>query len=113
MARVAVLSGPAARKMKAGEIEARAERLPEHLRAPFSEYMAEGVEFDLVEVQLVYDLRPLNLVWRQLSDLLQCKIARNIGFTKVKLQANGAVQKLRNLVTKASVIIRSAVRGAL
>ena len=99
--------------MKAGEIEARAERLPEHLRAPFSEYMAEGVEFDLVEVQLVYDLRPLNLVWRQLSDLLQCKISRNIGFTKVKLQANGAVQKLRNLVTKASVIIRSAVRGAL
>ena len=48
--------------MKAGEIEARAERLPAHLRAPFSEYMAEGVEFDLVEVQLVYDLRPLILV---------------------------------------------------
>ena len=51
--------------MKAREIEACAERLPEHLRAPFSEYMAEGVEFDMVEVQLVYDLRPLNLVWRQ------------------------------------------------
>ena len=62
VAGVAVLSGPAARKMKAGEIEARAERLPAHLRAPFSEYMAEGVEFDLVEVQLVYDLRPLILV---------------------------------------------------
>ena len=46
--------------MKAREIEACAERLPEHLRAPFSEYMAEGVEFDMVEVQLVYDLRPLN-----------------------------------------------------
>ena len=94
--------------MKARESEARAERLPEHLRAPFSEYMAEGVEFDMVEVQLVYDLRPLNLVWRQLSDLLQCKISRNIGFTKVRLQTPEAVQKLRSLVAKANVITRRA-----
>ena len=108
VAGVAVLSGPAARKMKAREIEARAERLPEHLRAPFSEYMAEGVEFDMVEVQFVYDLRPLNLVWRQLSDLLQCKISRNIGFTKVRLQTPEAVQKLRSLVAKANVITRRA-----
>ena len=106
VAGVAVLAGPAARRMKATEIEARAERLPERLRPPFCEYMAEGVEFDLVEVQSVYDLRPLNLAWRQLSKMLQCKISRNIGFTKVRLQMPEAMQKLRNLVAEAKVIAR-------
>ena len=45
--------------MKAREIEVHADRLPDHLRGLLSEFLAEGVEFDLVEVQLVHDLKPL------------------------------------------------------
>ncbi|CAJ1370556.1 unnamed protein product [Effrenium voratum] len=106
VAGAAVLAGPAMRNIKLAEIQGRVGSLPQHLQAPFSEYIAGAVKVDLVDVQIVYDLRPLSLSWGQVAAMLKCKVSRNIGFTRVRCQDEAAWQRFRELVADERVPIR-------
>jgi hypothetical protein len=61
--------------------------LDHSLQEALAAYMRDYDIVDLLQIDVVYDLRSLNITWEQLGNRLMCQFKHNVAFTKV-LSAN-------------------------
>lgn len=73
------------------------------MQTSLSEYIRGGKSFDVLYFDIVHDVRPLHLTWKDLEAKLGCRISRNSGFPKVPLPSHGG-KVLEELLQQTCVI---------
>eukprot|EP00435_Cladocopium_sp_Y103_P075461 s20_g58.t1 len=107
VAGAALVAGPKTRLTEQADFQERVQTLPEYLQGPFEAYIDGAAALDIIDMKMVYDLRPLSLTWDRVSTLLKCKVSRNVGFTNVRCTEISAWQDFSALLLDERVQIRT------
>jgi hypothetical protein len=86
--------------------------LPHSLRDALKEYMRGFGIVDVLYIDVVYDLRLLNITWAQLGDRLLCLFTHNVTFTRVRsTDPERSNRRLEELLADPAVVQRCLGRS--
>ncbi|CAK0880615.1 unnamed protein product [Prorocentrum cordatum] len=112
VAGVAVCAATAQRDVNADDTKRLLKQVPEHLRGALAEFLAPSSSFDVVHMDVIFDLRPLGLTWETLHEALGARpLKQNCGWPR--LQGENVSNRLDELCQRPGVIVRRPPPPAL